>query len=280
MSALGEVGMAGLFALFVWWFGTGMVLFADRLPKTAHGHAMTFATVLTLVALYAIGATAESQTLSAALIAFAATVTVWGWHELSFLVGWITGPRRTPCPPEATGLRRFLLAAGTLIHHEIALALTGLALWWWLADAANPVAVWTYAILWAMRLSTKLNLYLGAPNVAEEFLPDDLAYLKSYFSRRPMNGLFPLSVTAGTLAAGAFALAATAPSAPAFDKAALGLAATLTALGTLEHWFLVLPFKESALWGWWMENRARRASKRAAAARNDSALGAPNLLGR
>ena len=277
---MSEVGLAGLFALFVWWFGTGAVLFADRLPRSAHRGAMAFATALALVSLYAIHETAGERTLAAALVAFTATIMVWGWHELSFLVGWITGPRKTPCPPGAAGLRRFVYAAGTLIHHEIALALTGLALWWWLRDAVNPVAVWTYAILWAMRLSAKLNLYLGAPNVAEEFLPDELAYLQTYFARRPMNGLFPLSVTAGTLAAGAFALAATAPQAPEFDRVALALAATLTALGVLEHWFLVLPFKESALWGWWMETRARRAGKRAAAAQEMSTLAAPTVLGR
>jgi putative photosynthetic complex assembly protein 2 len=275
-----EAGYAGLFALFLWWFGTGAVLFADRLPRSAHKGVMAFATALALLALYAIHQTAEERTLSAALIAFAATVVVWGWHELSFLVGWITGPRKSPCPEGATGLRRFLAAAGTLIHHEIALALTGLALWWWLRDSLNPVAVWTYGILWAMRLSAKLNLYLGAPNVADEFLPDELDYLKSYFSRRPMNGLFPVSVTAGTLVAGALALAATAPHAPAFDRAALALAATLTALGTLEHWFLVLPFRESALWGWWMESRAKRSGKRAAAAQEMSTLAAPTVLGR
>jgi putative photosynthetic complex assembly protein 2 len=274
--------IAGLYALFVWWFGTGIVLFADKLPRSAHRAAMGVATVLSVGAVYALAVTAEERTLSAALVAFTATVVIWGWHELSFLVGWLTGPRRTPCPPDARGLRRFVYAAGTLIHHEIAIALTGVALWFWLADAANPVAVWTYMILWAMRLSAKLNLFLGAPNVAEEFLPEEMSYLTTYFSKRPMNGLFPISVTAGTLLTAGMALAAAQTG--GFEGAALALAATLTGLGTLEHWFLVLPFREAALWRWWMSNRARRAerlaAKRAEGAHRLSALRPSTMLGR
>ena len=270
---MNEVWLSGLYAVFLWWFGTGAVLFADRLPRSAHKGAMALATALALGALFAIAETAGERTVTAALAAFTATVVIWGWHELSFLTGWLTGPRKTPCPPDATGWRRFTYAAGTLIHHEIAIALTGVAFWLWLADAANPVALWTFGILWAMRLSAKLNLYLGAPNVAEEFLPDDLGYLKSYFSRRPMNGLFPLSVTAGTV--GTAALALGAAESTGFQAAALMLAATLTGLGTLEHWFLVLPYREAALWRWWMNNRARRAEKRARRAHRVSSLAAP-----
>ncbi len=274
--------IAGLYALFVWWFGTGVVLFADKLPRSAHRLAMAVATALTAGAVYALAVTAEERTLSAALVAFTATVVIWGWHELSFLVGWLTGPRKTPCPEGARGWRRFRYAAGTLIHHEIAIALTGLALWVWLADAANPVAVWTYMILWAMRLSAKLNLFLGAPNVAEEFLPEEMAYLTTYFSKRPMNGLFPISVTTGTLLTAAMAVAAVQTG--GFEGAALALAATLTGLGTLEHWFLVLPFREAALWRWWMTNRARRAerlaAKRAEGAHRLSTLRPSTMLGR
>ena len=274
--------IAGLYALFVWWFGTGVVLFADKLPRSAHRAAMAFATVLAVAAIYALAVTAEERTLSAALIAFTATVVIWGWHELSFLVGWLTGPRKTPCPEGATGWRRFVYAAGTLIHHEIAIAVTGLALWLWLADAANPVALWTYLILWAMRLSAKLNLFLGAPNVAEEFLPEEMYYLTTYFSKRPMNGLFPIAVTVGTLLTAAMAV--TAVQIGGFEGAALALAATLTGLGTLEHWFLVLPFREAALWRWWITNRARRAErqalKRAEGAHRLSALRPSTMLGR
>jgi putative photosynthetic complex assembly protein 2 len=270
---MAEAFAPALYALFLWWFGTGAVLWLDRLPKSAHRLTMTLATVAAGVALCAIASTAQTQTLGAALAAFSATIVVWGWHELSFLTGWIAGPRRTPCPPGATGWRRFGYATETLIHHELAIAATGVALALWLWDAANPVALMTFGILWAMRISAKLNIFLGAPNVAEEFLPDDLAYLKSYFSKRPMNLLFPVSVTAGMAATAWFGRLALDGSGFAADVFAL--AAMLTALGVLEHWFLVLPVKEAALWRWYMNTRARRRANRAAKALDLSPLRAP-----
>ncbi len=262
-----------LYALFLWWFGTGAVLWLDRLPRAARGTTMTLATLAAVAALAAIGATAQSQTTAAALVAFSASIVVWGWHELSFLTGAITGPRRGPCPDGARGWRRFVYASETLIHHEIAIALTGLAMAVWLWDAANPVALWTYGILWGMRISAKLNIFLGAPNVAEEFLPHGLAYLKTYFSCKSMNALFPLSVTAGTVLTvwfGAQALDSTG-----FEADIFALAAMLTALGVLEHWFLVLPVKEAALWRWYMSKRAARRAERAGKALGLSPLRAP-----
>jgi putative photosynthetic complex assembly protein 2 len=273
-----EAWLPALYALFLWWFGTGAVLLIDRLPRRTRRGGMVWATLAAFGALYAIDATAGVRDMQAALVAFTATIVIWGWHELSFLNGMITGPRRTPCPPGATGWRRFRFAAETLIHHEIAIALTGVALLIWLKDAANPVALWAYGILWAMRLSAKFNLFLGAPNVADEFLTDDLAYLKSYFSQRPINLLFPVSVTVGTVATVWLAIAA--GQASAFDAAALGVAAMLTGLGTLEHWFLVLPYREAALWRWYMNVRAEKRAKRAAAAQDLSPLAAPTMLGR
>ena len=52
-----------------------------------------------------------------------------------------------------------------------------------------------------MRLSAKFNLFLGVRNRGEEFLPPHLLYLASYFRRRKINALLPLSVLAGTVVA-------------------------------------------------------------------------------
>ena len=277
---MGDVLAPALYALFLWWFGTGAILLIDRLSRPTRRMTMALASVAALIALVAINATSGERTLAAALCAFTSTIIIWGWHELSFLSGLLTGPRRTPCPTGATGWKRFVYATQTLIHHEIAIAVTGVALAVWLWDAANPVALMTYVILWAMRISAKLNLFLGAPNVAEEFLPDDLDYLKTYFSRRPINALFPLSVTVGTLLS-AWCFAAAASSLDSgFATEVYALAGMLVALGTLEHWFLVLPIKDAALWRWYLDTRARRRADRAGPALDLSPLDAPTMLGR
>jgi putative photosynthetic complex assembly protein 2 len=285
-----DVLAPALYALFLWWFGTGAILLIDRLSRSTRQMTMIVATVAAMVALAAMNAAQDTRELWAALCAFSSAIILWGWHELSFISGLLTGSRRTPCPRGATGWKRFVYATQTLIHHEVAIAVTGVALAVWLWDAANPVALMTYVILWAMRISAKFNLFFGAPNVAEEFLPDDLDYLKSYFSRRPMNGLFPVSVTAGTLISGWCFMQAASPMPDGFAGEVYALAGMLIALGTLEHWFLVLPYKDAALWRWYLHSRAERRAPTESRAvhgvtRADKALGmapltAPTMLGR
>lgn len=269
-----------LYTLFLWWFGTGAILLIDRWSRSARRLTMVLATLAAIAALVAIDSMKDDRTLTAALCAFTSTIIVWGWHELSFMSGLLTGPRRTPCPAGVTGWRRFVYATQTLIHHELAIALTGAAFAVWLWNAANPVALMTYVILWAMRISAKFNLFLGAPNIAEEFLPDDLGYLTTYFSRRPINALFPVSVTTGTLMSAWFFASAASPLTSGFETEVYALGGMLIALGTLEHWFLVLPIKDAALWRWYLETRARRRAQRAGSALDLSPLDAPTMLGR
>ena len=128
-------------------------------------------------------------------------------------------------------------------------------------DAANPVGTWTFLLLWAMRQSAKLNLFLGVPNLGEEFLPEHLKYLRGFFNRRSMNLLFPFSVTGGTLLAVRMIADARLAAAGSFDAVAATLLAALTVLAVLEHWFLVLPLPIAALWGWGMRARGRAAGE-------------------
>ncbi len=239
-----------LFALFVWWFSTGLVLLLDGLPRHQRYRSLLGTTVVAVVALAVLGLTASQTSVAAAYAAFVAAIAVWGWHELAFLLGMVTGPRRTSCPPGTGQARRFVLATQTLVYHEVAVALTlGLvAVLTW--DSPNQVGLWTFAILFAMRLSAKLNIFLGVPNVTDEFLPVHMRFLTSYFGHRPMNGLFPVSVTLATLAGAYVFHAAFAPGVGAFEIAAYVLAGTLVLLGTLEHWLLVLPLPDAALWRW------------------------------
>jgi putative photosynthetic complex assembly protein 2 len=100
-----------------------------------------------------------------------------------------------------------------------------------------------------MRLSAKLNLFLGVPNVGEKFLPIHLQYLKGFFKTRRMNFLFPLSVSAATIVAVLLwqhCLAAV----DAYQVTAYALMSSLLALAVLEHWFMVLPLPSEKLWGW------------------------------
>lgn len=106
-----------------------------------------------------------------------------------------------------------------------------------------------------MRLSSKLNLFLGVRNLFESFLPDHLRYLRSYFRRRAMNALFPVSVAGGGIVAVLLWQRALADESSAFIGVQATFLAALMTLAILEHLFLVLPLPSAALWQWGLRSR-------------------------
>ncbi len=239
-----------LFAVFVWWFATGLILWLDRLPRATFRWSFAAASLVAGVAAFALVSVADDPSAHGAYVAFACAIALWGWHEMSFLMGFILGPRSEPCPADAHGWRRFKLAAATLIHHEIAIALTALAIVAFTWGQPNQIGAATFFILWVMRLSAKFNLFLGARHRGEDLLPAHLAHLKSYFRDRSMNALFPLSMIGGAGLAGTFALMAFAPGAAPHQFVGYALLLGLTALALIEHAFLFVPPPNAMLWGW------------------------------
>ena len=160
-----------LFALFLWWFSTGAIIYLDGLPARTYRWSLAGATVLAVIGLFGIGWSASGTELHSVYCGFSCALLAWAWCEMTFLMGVLTGPRRTPCPPGLTLGQRFRLSVEVLAHHELALLATGLAVAALSLGAVNRIALETFAILWLMRLSTKLNIFLGVPNVAAEVLP-------------------------------------------------------------------------------------------------------------
>jgi putative photosynthetic complex assembly protein 2 len=239
-----------LYALFVWWFGTGLVLLLDGLPRRWLAASLVAATAVAGAALLTLALLADRTTAAAAYLSFTCGVLVWAWMELSFLTGVLTGPRRRGCGPGCGGIRHFGHALAAIAYHELAIAVGGAAVWVATWGEPNQVGLWTYAVLWVMRQSAKLNLHFGVRNLSEEFLPPRLRYMTSYFRRRPLNLLFPLSVTAATVVAVLLVREIAASEASPFEVTGLTLITTLLVLAILEHWLLVLPLPTTALWRW------------------------------
>ncbi len=253
--SLSALALPAVYTLFLWWFSTGAILYLDGLPRRTFRWSLLGASVLLAVALRGLAASSLDTSVAGAYVAFTCSLVVWGWNEMAFLMGYATGSRRSPCPPDCSGWRHFGHAIQAILHHELALLLSGavvLALTW---GGPNQVGAWTFLVLWAMRLSTKLNIYLGVPNLTEEFLPEDLAYLRSFFRNEPMNLLFPLSVTVSTTITVLVARAAFAPQESVAETTGLAFVLTLTALGVLEHWLLVVPLPAASLWSWGLRSR-------------------------
>jgi len=124
-----QAALAALLALTVWWSSTGAILLAVRRADRAGGdaHAVTALCAAPLLALGAAMVSAEGAGLGHVYAAFLGALAVWGWIELAFLLGIVTGPERGRAPPGLTGWARFARAWATVAHHELSL-LAGLAL--------------------------------------------------------------------------------------------------------------------------------------------------------
>lgn len=256
-----QIALPMLYALLLWWFSTGVVLYLDGLPRTTFRYSLAAAGAIAVAAVAGVILSSDGTDVASAYVAFTCALTLWGWLEMSYFMGLITGPWRRPCPPQLRGWARFELAVRTSIHHEILVVLVGCALLVHTRNDANQLAAWTFAVLWLMRWSSKLNVFLGVPNLNEEFLPDSLEYLKSFMIKKPMNLLFPVSVTVATLVTLRLVDAALAAPAQSFESTAHGLLAALMLLGLLEHWFLVLPLEDAALWRWALHARRERQER-------------------
>ena len=256
--------IAACIAVFAWWFFTGAILLivrrADGGDAVAHGR-----NVFLSIPLFALGAagiilTAGNLSTTNIYIAFLSTLLVWGWIELAFLAGVITGPERRPCPAGLTGQARFIRAWHTVSHHEILLLLTLLVILNITRGAENTVAFWSYLILFVARISAKLNLFFGVPRINTEFVPHPLDHLKSYFRQGPITLAFPIGVTFLSITAACFAeRMVSAPSPEAVTGFALLTA--LAALATLEHWLMVVPLPDAKLWRWMLPEAPRTLSK-------------------
>ncbi len=256
-----EYGLPALFTLLLWWASTGLIIYLDGLRRETFRWTMLGATTLLLAGLFGLHVLARDTSVTAAWLGFICGVLCWAWIEIAVLTGVVTGPRRTAIAPGLSGWPRFRAAVAVLLWHELAIVAVAAAILTLTWNAPNQIGAWTFLAFWAMRQSAKLNLFLGVRNLSESFLPDHLRYLESYFARRRMNLLFPVSVIAGLIAAARLVLAAMSPEATRHETVGFTLLATLVGLGLVEHVFMVLPVSGDALWRWGLASRTREGRR-------------------
>jgi putative photosynthetic complex assembly protein 2 len=81
-------------------------------------------------------------------------------------------------------------------------------------------------------------------------LPEQLAYLKTYFGPNRMTKLLAASIAGIAGVTAWFASLALAAPVGSAEMVGASLLTTLSLLGVLEHLFLALPFRDGMLWGW------------------------------
>jgi putative photosynthetic complex assembly protein 2 len=243
--------------ILAWWVGTGVLFVLARaanrmdpglLVAGASGAALAAGTVT--VGIRSLDSAAGIVT------GFAMGIMLWGWHELAFLSGVVTGPERRPCPPELKGWARFQFGFRSLKHHEIALASTVVILGLASIGAANAMPFLTFLLLWGMRISAKLNLFFGVRVPNRHLFPARIQYLSALTPpRRP--GAFYL-VSTGLVFALTVALFHHGLGLPDGGvRTGWLLLATLSLLAALEHVAMAIPLRLEGLWGFEPESRAR-----------------------
>lgn len=245
-----------LFALFVWWFVTGLVFVAyGRSPRVTHLCFLAATTVMLLAVagfIYAL----EMVTPAGVYLSLTCGILIWGWHVSGYYLGYITGPERSAHFYEmvgngrsATPFARFKYALQASIYHEL-LIVSFLALLIFLSNGSpNRWGLWIFIALWIMHALAKLNVFLGVRNFRIEFLPAHLHKLDRLLSKQASNPLMPVTALFGTSIALVLTYRGIMPG-TAPDQVVGHLAVgTMLILGVVENILLILPLP-ATLWGW------------------------------
>ena len=118
-----SVPAALAFALLSWWLGTGAILWLVRLRASSFRWSLLAATLVLILGLIGSGYSMRSAGSDSAYLAFASVILMWSWHELAFLTGWLTGPRRVALQVGAQGKQRLVQSVQAVAYHEVALLL-------------------------------------------------------------------------------------------------------------------------------------------------------------
>ena len=90
---MGAYAAPALYAVLLWWSATGLVLVLQHLPRRTHPRSLAVASAVLAGALWAIGAVADDETETGAYVGFTAAVIVWSWQEMSYYMGFVSGPK-------------------------------------------------------------------------------------------------------------------------------------------------------------------------------------------
>ncbi len=247
-------------AVLVWWISTGLVLFVVRRTEdetnddNIRSTSFAMMSIMSVAAALGVALLVTSKHMLTPLgsyMGFFGALLLWAWHEASFLSGMITGPRKGDCPTGVDQWGRFKAAWEAVRSHELAIAVTVLLLYWLMMDAVNTFGFWTFMLLWIMRISAKLIIFLGARNALSDMMPKRISHLKTYFDTTHTSFLFFVSVSLASLVFVLLCIGAYETGEP-YVRVGHVLLASFMALAIVEHFILILPISDAALWSWAM----------------------------
>ena len=243
-----DIVLASSFVVFFWWMSTVVLLALTRKNSINNEiRTMILATIGLFVGFCLLDYSSKSPDVLSAYLGFISVIMIWAWQEAGFLVGWITGSRKIPCPKNTKGMHRAWLAFQTINYHELVLLILGGLIYLMTLESPNDTGFKTFLILWIMRLSAKINVFLGVRNFYEEFLPIKISYLTTYFKRKSFNPALPIILGITSVIDMLFWYHA-GMSLNSYERVSLTILATLLGLAIIEHIFMMLPFQLDRIW--------------------------------
>ena len=237
------------YALVLWWGGTALVwLLVQRGEQPRH--SLWLLPLVGGVSLGIVHGASMIASVPASILGFTGALMLWGALEAAHLYGWLTGPEKAPCPAHISGFERFRRGINVGLHHDLGILLAIALLWLLAYGAVNPTAAWTFTVLWLMRWSAKLNLFLGVANFDPGLMPQRMRYMATYMQRKPINLLYPVSILLGLLIV-LYGVHSVRQGLLAPHLAAgVVLTTSLAVLGLIEHILMMIPVRDSQLWRW------------------------------
>jgi len=250
-----------LISVLAWWVSTGILIWLVGRGGGVRKAAALGLTGLAIVSTCAVIALRDDQTLLGVYAGFGVGIALWAWHEAMLLFGYVSGPRRSACPPDLNGWHRFKISTQAVIHHEVLIALHAALIVWLSLGGENQIAAATFALLWGMRISAKLLIFFGAPNVSDAFLPGHLKYLSTYFNTQQRTRYFPIFLALTSAVAIVLLYQGLSTQAGQVEATGYLLLGTLALLAVFEHLALVLPLPDQRLWSWAQRKNATAKPK-------------------
>jgi putative photosynthetic complex assembly protein 2 len=239
-----------VYALFLWWFTTGIIMAVYDRPRWLTRLYFVLATGVAGVAFFALLITRYQTDAAAIYLTIACGVILWGWQVASYYLGFITGLPPSPQQTAAAPLgQRFWWALRASLYHEVLAALGAVFIAIATTNAPNQWALWVYVALWLMHTSAKLNVFFGVRNFRIELLPRHLHHLGALLTKRNQNAFLGVSLVLAASTVLMLIYRAIVPQADPAQSIGLMAVATLLLLGILEHSMLVIPLPVM-LWGW------------------------------
>ncbi|NDF85698.1 MAG: DUF3623 family protein [Gammaproteobacteria bacterium] len=113
-----------LLTLALWWGSTAVIARLIGHTPRSYPRLLLLATLLGVAGLFLLVGLRDTTSVAAAVGALVGAITVWGWIEVTFLTGKVTGPLPTHSAEDEGLIRRAGRAFTAILWHEILIAVT------------------------------------------------------------------------------------------------------------------------------------------------------------